>query len=339
MHLAQTIRKYLGWCPNADVRLSRSAPPVIATPPVTTNPAQPGGGAGGSGRISRGIRVATGSIRLLIRNRQLLWFSFLAGLVMVFSLVSGLYLQFLSGMPLFTGTTLAAGPAAVIIAQGSVPWIALTFITSLISTFLTYYVLAALVACVSLLHSGRTATVRDGMTQAGHYRGPLLSWAAAWALIGTLFSFFMTPSAMANVPQNLGMIYSIMAVMACLYVLTLFVIPLLVLANKDLVAAVTGSLSLLRTVWAEVIVCFILYALILFVILFSSLIPLIAVGFSSGSASAAGAVVVAYMLVMLILIFIGSTVMGITITGLYFYGKTGTLPTMFDGKQTGTEYA
>ena len=336
MHLAQTIRKYLAWCPNSDVRLSRTAPPALATPPVNT---RPDGRAGKPGRINGGIRLATGSIRFLMRNLQLLWFSLLAGLVMIFSLVSGLYLQFLSGMPLFTGTTLAAGPAAVIIEQGSLLWIALTFITSLISTFLTYYLLAALIACVSLLHSGRTAAVRDGLAQAGHYRGPLFRWAAAWALIGTLFSSFMTPSAMTSVPQNLGLIYSIMAVMACLYVLTLFVVPLLVLADKDLVTAITGSLSLLRTVWAEVIVCFVIYIFMAFAVLLTSLVPMIAIAFPSGSASAAVAVVVAYMLVMLLLIFIGSTILGITITGLYFYGKTGTLPAMFDGKQTGTEYA
>jgi len=76
-----------------------------------------------------------------------------------------------------------------------------------------------------------------------------------------------------------------------------------------------------------------------FAVLLTSLVPMIAIAFPSGSASAAVAVVVAYMLVMLLLIFIGSTILGITITGLYFYGKTGTLPAMFDGKQTGTEYA
>ena len=68
-----------------------------------------------------------------------------------------------------------------------------------------------------------------------------------------------------------------------------------------------------------------------------SMIPMIAIGFSSGSVAAAGAIIVASMLVMCILIFIGSTVMGITITGLYTYGKTGTLPAMFEGKRMDTE--
>ncbi|MCK9630412.1 MAG: DUF6159 family protein [Methanoregula sp.] len=330
-HLSELFRKYRAWCPNSDARPLRTAPPVLATPPVTHNPAQPGGGAGGSGRIDHGIKLTIGSIRLLVRNRQLLWFSLLTGLVMIFSLVSGLSLQFISGTALFPGTGLATGPASVMISHGSLPWIALTFIIGLVGTFLTYYLLAALIACVSLIHSGRAATVRDGLAHAGQYRWPLFSWAMIWACIGVVFSFFMNPSTMGSVLVNFGIIYGSMAFMACLYVLTLFVVPLLVLDNNDIVTAVTGSLSLFRKVWAEILVCFIIYFLIVFVVMLICLVPMIAIGFS-GSASAAVAVVVAYMLVMLILLFIGSTIVGITITGLYLYGKTGTLPAMFEGK-------
>ncbi|MDD1689775.1 MAG: DUF6159 family protein [Methanoregula sp.] len=338
-HLSELFRKYRAWCPNSDARPLRTAPPVLATPPVTLNPVQPGGGAGGSGRIDRGIKLTTGSIRLLIRNRQLLWFSLLTGLVMIFSLVSNLYLQFISGTALFPGTGLATGPASTAISWGSPPWIALTFIIGLVSTFITYYLLAALIACVSRIHSGQTATVHDGLAHAGQYRWPLFSWAMIWACIGVVFSFFMNPSTMGSVLVNFGMIYGSMAFMACLYVLTLFVVPLLVLANEDLVTAVTGSLSLFRKVWAEILVCFIIYVLIVFVVMLTSLVPMIAIGFSSGSASAALAVVVAYMLVMLVMLFIGSTIVGITITGLYLYGKTGILPAMFEGKTTDIEHA
>jgi len=333
-HLSELFRKYRAWCPNSDARPLRTAPPVLATPPVTLNPAQPGGGAGGSGRNDRGIKLTTGSIRLLVRNRQLFWFSLLTGLVMIFSLVSNLYLQFISGMALFPGTGLTTGPASAAISWGSPPWIALTFIIGFVSTFVTYYLLAALIACVSFIHSGRAATVRDGLAHAGQYLRPLFSWAMIWACIGVVFSFFMNPSTMGSVLVNFGIIYGSMAFMACLYVLTLFVVPLLVLDNNDIVTAVTGSLSLFRKVWAEILVCFIIYFLIVFVVMLICLVPMIAIGFS-GSASAAVAVVVAYMLVMLILLFIGSTIVGITITGLYIYGKTGILPAMFDGKQNG----
>ena len=326
------IRKKLGWCPNA--RTMRTAPTVLTTPPVDSNPGQPEGGAGGAGRIDRGITLATGSIRVLYRNRRLLWFSLLMGLVITFSLVSSLYLQFISGTMPFAGTNLLPGTAPVLIAQGSLPWITLTFTTVLISTFLTYYLLAALIASVSLILSGQSATIRSGLTHASNYLRPLGIWAVVWAIIGTVSTFIMYSSRTTNgSPGNLGITFIAMVLMAVLYILTMFVVPLIVLNNGSLINSVMESASLFRKIWREILVCFIILFLIVFVVLVISLVPMIAIGFSSGSPTAPVAIVTVYMLVMFILIFIGSTVMGIAITGLYTYGKTGTLSAMFRGKQ------
>ena len=334
LNFSEIIRKYTGWCPN--VQTMRTTPPVVATPPVTINPPQPDGGAGGSGRIDRGIKLATGSIRILIRNRKLLWFSLMTGIVMIFSLVSSLYLQFISGTPLFPGTNLVTGSAPVLIAKGSLLWTVLTFTTGLISTSISYYLLAALIVSVSLILSGRAATIRDGLAHAGKHLRALGIWAAIGTLIGTTFAYIINSSTPINGSTgNLGIIFISMAFLAVFYVLTLYVIPLIVLDNENLVSAVRGSVSLLRKTWSEILVCFIIFFLMVFAILFTSLIPMIAIGFSTRTA---GAIVVAYMLVMLVLLFIGSTILGIAIVGLYTYGKKGTLSTMFMGKQEGIEY-
>ena len=122
----EVIHKWMGWCPNANARTMRTASPVMVTPPVTIHPAQPDGGAGGSGRIDRGFNLFFGSIRILIRNRQLFWFSFLTGLVLLFSLMITFALQFFSGTNPLTGGSLVAG-STTLIAKGSLVWLALTF--------------------------------------------------------------------------------------------------------------------------------------------------------------------------------------------------------------------
>ena len=333
--VSEVIRGWLGWCPNADAM--RTAPPVIAIPPVNINPAQPDGGAGGSGRIDRGIKLAIGSIRILIRNRQLLWFSLLTGIVMVFSLVSNLYLQYLSGAALFPGTNLIPGPASVVITVGSFPWIAVIFVSGLVYTFLTYYLLAALITCVSIILSGRVATMRDGLANARKHITPLLTWAVIGALIGTLSSSVSNPSTTSNgLPGNLGIIIISLVIIAVFYLLTMFVIPLIVLGNENLVSTIGQSVSLFRRLWGEIIACFLILFLISFAVMFVSLIPMIAIGFSTATA---GAILVGYMLVMIVLLFVGSTILGIVIAGLYSYGKTGTLSTMFEGKQDGFRYS
>ncbi len=43
---------------------------------------------GGPGWFYRGIRLAAGSAKFLVRNKQLLWFSFLTGLALLFMFVS-----------------------------------------------------------------------------------------------------------------------------------------------------------------------------------------------------------------------------------------------------------
>ncbi|MFA4861430.1 DUF6159 family protein [Methanoregula sp.] len=339
-HVSEIIRKYLAWCPNSVARPVRAAPPAIATPPVATGPAQPDGGAGGSGRIDRGIRLTTGSILFLFRNKRLLWFSLLLGLVMIFNLVSSTCLQIISGSSLFPGAGFVTSPAPVMIEQGSVTWIALALIVSFVNALLTYYLLAALIASVSLLLSGHDATLRSGLARVAGCVRPLVSWAAIAAVVGTGFLILMeSAKTTSGTIENSGILYGALAFGACFYALTLFVVPALVLAGKNLIGAIRESVSLFRNLWGEVIVCFIIYFLIVFAAMVITMIPVIAIGFSAGSTAALGAVFALYLLVMFVLIFIGTTVMGITITGLYTYGKTGIFPALSEGKRMDTKDA
>ncbi|MFA5296568.1 MAG: DUF6159 family protein [Methanoregulaceae archaeon] len=328
------IRKKLGWCPHA--KTMYTSPPVISTPPVTIHPSQPDGGTRGSGRIDRGIKLALGSFRILFRNRQLLWFSLLTGIVMLVSVASSLYLQYLSGAVRFPGTNLIPGPASVVIAAGSLPWIAMIFVSELVYAFLTYYLLAALITCVSIIISGRVATMREGFANAGKHSKSLFMWAVVGALIGTLSASVSSPSTTTNgLPGNFGVIIIGLVMIAVFYLLTVFVIPLIVLGDENLVSTIGHSVSLFRRLWGEIIACFFVLFGIAFAVMFTSMIPMIAIGFSTATA---GVILVSYMLVMIVLLFVGSTILGIAITGLYSYGKTGTLSSMFEGKQDGVGY-
>jgi len=320
------LRKKIGWCPNAQPL--RTAPPVIATPPVTINPPQPDGGAGGSGRIDRGIRLVTGSIRILFRNKRLLWFSFLTGLVLVFSLVTTFGLQFLSGTNPFTGISPATEPQTTLIAKGSLAWLTLTFATQLVTVFCSLFLLAGLITCVSLLFSGRMAPIREGLSLAGKHIRPIAIWAVVFALFGTLQSVLLN-----LYPGDFFVIFILLIIFGLLGLVTVFVIPVLVIENMDLVGAIAGSLSLIKRTWAEIILCVFFFWLIAFVIGFLSLLPAVAIGFPSGNPVLLGVTVALYMLVLMILIFIFSTAMGIILVGLYTYAKSGRIPAMFEGKQ------
>jgi len=70
--LSEYTHEWMGWCPNAPA--IRTSPAVLVVPPEHIHPAQPGGNgpAGNPGRIRDGISIATGSLKAMFRDRQLL---------------------------------------------------------------------------------------------------------------------------------------------------------------------------------------------------------------------------------------------------------------------------
>ena len=120
-----------------------------------------------------------------------------------------------------------------------------------------------------------------------------------------------------------------------LFVVTLFVIPALVFEKKKLIDAVRESFSLAKKGWAEILFCFLVFCLVLLAVSFASLIfqigyHLVSYGsvfyvfFWYQGGWIAGAAL--YILIWSIVALIVSTVMGISLVGLYTYAKTGTLP-------------
>ncbi len=324
--ISEIVHRRLGWCPNA--RTVRTAPAVLPLSPAGINLAQPEGGPSGSGRIDRGTLLATGSIRILFMNKRLLWFSVLIGLVIGFSLAASMYLEFISGTNPFPGMNLITNSPVIQMAKGSLPWLALTFTISLITMFFTVYLLAGLITCVSRILSGRVVTLREGLSEARKHLSPLVGWAIIQALGGTVSSVF------ANMyMENLSIVFITNGFSLVFFVLTLYIIPSIVLGNNTLVTAFLESLSVFGKTWGEIVVCFGIFVLIAFGITLASVIPMSVVVFSSGSAVLVQAVAALYMLVILVIIFIGWTVVEIATFGLYFYGKTRRIPPVFERKQ------
>ena len=124
-----------------------------------------------------------------------------------------------------------------------------------------------------------------------------------------------------------------------LFILTLFVVPLLVLENKRLPEAVSGSFSLMKNVWGETIVCFLLFGLVLTGVSLTSLLFRVVYGFVAphmllfwypGAAWIAAAVL--FMVALCSLSVIISTIAGIATFNLYTYGKTGGMSGIVVGK-------
>jgi len=353
-HVAEIIHKWMGWCPNAPHMHTASTD--ISTPRVTTQLLEPDGGAGGVGRIARGTRLAVGGIRILFRNKQLLWYSLLTGCAILFMFVAYRSLLVYGSYPY---------PAIVYPV-----WLALVFCIQLVTVFCLYFLLAGIIMSVSPGLNGKPVTLHASISGARSHLRSIAGWSVILALLGTAlygillqyywypitalseliyqfpFYFIFSPEILGTGPIG-GDSHVLSAVTFTLFTMianfvfflvTLFVVPLIVFEKKQLFRAVAETVSLTKKIWGEILVCFCIFCLILLVVSLASLIFRVAyhiVSFDDlffwyqGGWIASAAL---YMFVWCCFAIIGSTVVGISLAGLYAYAKNGRVPELFTGK-------
>ena len=251
----------------------------------------PDGGGAGPGTIRRGIGTALSGMRTLNRNRQLLWFTLLAGLVLAGNIVGQaafFYIGYNLHIPL-----------------DSLAW---RFFIEFITMFCLVFLLAGLFLSIPSTKEG-TASFSEGLFRAGKYLKAIAGWSFILALAGMLlviiFSYvpawFQTPellflyhngfghldsflfTTLSQFPFNLSrlppmdifteipgyggrsvllwfypgfretLIFS--AINLLLFVATPFVVPLVVLGQKTLKEAIAESFALMKKIWAETAAC------------------------------------------------------------------------------------
>lgn len=346
MHIAEIIRQHLGWCPNAPAL--GTAPAVLVVPPVTAHPAQPGngGGVGGPGRIRRGIGIATASIKTMVRNKHLLWFSLLAGFVILFLVVTEGWnvTHFDSILP-------------------SIIWIPFGDSTIIVFDIRVFLIEGICLSCFTLLLAGlilyrngnrakRPVTIRDAFAGVNAHAGSLAALSIAMAFVATVLCEVSSQSRIAGTiefsismalfflpyvyyfPNELlsAVFFSsrIMVINIVLFLLALYVIPVIVLENKGLFPAIAGSVRLMKKTWREMLGCILVFGAIVLVVAAVALLigqsPLLLNHdydfFLQMSRGQVLMTVVCYGFLFAcgVLMAVGSTVMGIAIIELYMCG-------------------
>jgi len=290
------VREWLGWCPNA--RILKTSQPGISAPLLGNPTILPDGGSSGSGRIRRGRDIATESIKILVRNRRLFWFSFLILLTFIVTIVTDLYIKFISGTNAFPSVM---NSPAILIAEGSLQWDAITFTAAFIENFVFFYLAAGLIICVSQIPQGNSMSIREGLSRAWNHKRPIAGWTMIGALLWIPAGFFA---------------YGF-------YLITLFALPAIVLDNKDLIAAIRESVVIFRRMWVETYVSFAIILLMTIGFVFVTLFSLGQVAFAYGLISGGNIVGMIVSLVVSALMAIGLVITGISTFILYKFEKTG----------------
>jgi hypothetical protein len=256
----------------------------------STHEGLPDGGGGGPGTVRRGIGAALSGAKTLAQNRQLLWFTLLAGLVLAGS---------------------AIGHAAFWYNRYNlhihINWLVWQFFIELATLFCAVYLLAGLFLSIPSAKKG-SASFFGGLDGAKKYLKAIFTWSFVLALVGILFIiiFSYVPAwfphefgflyrdgigyiysflfnTLSQFPFNLSRLppadlfteipgYGGRSVMLWIYpgfrdalifsainlvliILTLFVVPHIVLGKKTIRTAVAGSFAMMKKIWVEVAAC------------------------------------------------------------------------------------
>jgi hypothetical protein len=229
-------------------------------------------------------------MKTLIRNRQLLWFTLLLGIVLAGNAIAQGTLSYI---------TWTMAPYI-----GETEWVVLNVIIEFFTLFFVVFLLAGLVMSISSKKEGHVSFF-EGLTGAKKYIKSIVVWSGVLALagvllfsmyfyshdwlprnhlfpqiLGTLFGTilnplmefpfnamltpwsFFDPSCVGGIPLTswiypFGITQTLifLEVNLLLFILTLFVVPFIVLEQKTLREAVVGSFTQMKKNWDEAAAC------------------------------------------------------------------------------------
>ncbi|MDD5143918.1 hypothetical protein [Methanoregula sp.] len=343
-------------------------PPVVRTLqadfvhlPTTAHEGLPDGGSGGTGAIRRGIGAAFSGMRTLNRNRQLLWFGLLAGLVLAGNAVG-------EGALRYINRTLQPDIIGLY---------AQDFFLGFATLFCLVLLLAGLFLSLSSMKEG-AAPFFEGFAGAKKYWKPLFLWSIILALAGILLLKIFFNVILVWFPQELGFLYhfgpgfitstitqfpfnwtldwamlteipgyggrslllwiypfgllqtlDFLMIALFLVILTPFVVPLIVLEQKTLREAVAGSFALIKKIGAEAVTCAAFLGIVLFGVFLTHLIVQAASGIVNPYVTVMFhptttwiAIAILYNLALVAFVFVVATVGGIAALDLYRHAKS-----------------
>ncbi|MDY0165807.1 MAG: DUF6159 family protein [Thermoguttaceae bacterium] len=274
-------------------------------------------------RLSTGWELMKQSFRVLWMDKQLIVFPAVSSVACVLVLAS-------FALPLWNSPY-----AQVVLEEGEAPQDAVAYLILFLFYFVNYFVIvffnSALVACAVIRLKGGEPTVGDGFRAAAAVLPQIAGWALVSATVGVVLRIIESRSEKAGqiVAGLLGMGWT---------VLTYFVVPVLVVERKGPVEATKRSMAILRRTWGEALsanlgagLIFLLVGLVALPALILTVV-LGVFGLASGSVALA---VIGFGLFILVLIgisLVSSTLHTILLAALYVYAAEGRVPGAFDGQ-------
>jgi hypothetical protein len=188
--------------------------------------------------------------------------------------------------------------------------------------FIVVFFNAAIVACTATRIGGGQPSIGDGLRAAASRLPVIAGWALVSATVGLVLRIIEDRS------DRIGQIVAGLLGLAWT-VVSFLVVPILVIENKNPIAALQESTALLKKTWGEQVVSNFSFSGIFFLLAIPAF-ALIVVGFALGNPIALVACVGLAIVYFILLALIQSALQAIFQTALYLYARDGVVPQGFD---------
>jgi uncharacterized membrane protein len=259
--------------------------------------------------IGRSFELVRTSWNILMDDKKLLVFPVLSGIVTLIVILSFF-------LPLLVSGTLLGMTHA-----GPVVYYGLLFLFYVASYFVVIFFNTALISCVNAKLNGKDMSVGEGISNAANHLPAILGWAIVSATVGIVLHLLERRSGFLG-----QIVFSLLG--GAWALVTYFVVPVLVLEDKGVFAALGESFSLIKKTWGESIVGSVGMAVVFVGIGVIAALCVIATMFL-GNAAIFLAALALFLILVVILAVIYYAMQAIYVTALYTYAKTGTVPSAF----------
>jgi hypothetical protein len=260
--------------------------------------------------IGRSFELVRTSWNILMDDKKLLVFPVLSGIVTILVILTFI-------LPL-----LVTGAFMGISGAGPILYYGLLFLFYVVSYFVVIFFNTALISCVNAKLNGKGMSIGEGLSNSARHLPAIIGWAVLSATVGLILNLLEERAGFIGdiVLSIIGGVWSLV---------TYFVVPVLVLEDKGVVASIGESVGLIRKTWGESIigaggmaVVFVVIGVIGAIGVFATLLL--------GNALIFGAALVLFLVLLVLLAVVYFAMQGIFVTALYTYAKTGTVPSAFN---------
>ena len=184
------------------------------------------------GKFGKSWILVKESFKLLRQDKELVWFPVISSIATLIVALSFL-------LPLFFLTNVENGAI-----QSDLLYYLALFTFYLISYFIVAFFNTGIVTCVQIRLGGGDPTFKDGINNALKHSGKILAWSMVAATVGVILNF------LSEKLKFIGKI--VIAVIGLAWsLITYFIIPVIILEDKNIKDSIKQSGNLFKKTWGE----------------------------------------------------------------------------------------